>query len=210
MKTDARKFHHLHGVPALALSILFLPGAQSQDTFTLSVSGPRTLYGPVSETAVGFYTVNLTHEGPGPGAEAYSFGIVCENVTEGGHRSPCNIVGIDIDGTDTLASLTPGLSFHSEGVTSGQNNEGAVAAAILQFGGGVVLPPVASLANIEINSTVEEKPTTLQLRFRGDLLDQAQPRGSRGDASSDDRRSGYRGEEHHRDPGPSAVHPRRL
>lgn len=162
------------------LSVLCLASGvtRAADTYTLSFDGPDSFSGAADATVSGSYTVNVSHEGDGPGAQGWSISMTADNATitaiDDGIADQSTTAGELFSGGFSKTELTP-----SDGasIKDCEGKAGAVSAVVLSFVMPIVLPPNAtsSIAKLELEATIPAGGGTATLRFADGCRGAGQP-----------------------------------
>ncbi|MEM7264172.1 MAG: hypothetical protein AAF488_19460, partial [Planctomycetota bacterium] len=138
--------------------------------FSVNFVGPGSLSGPAGSTAAGSYTLNMTHDGPGSGAQGFSLGLTADDAS---------ITDITIEGSVAESLLNPNPLFHFvvAELTSGPGNEGAVMAVVLDFIAPTTLPTntTSSIGFIDVGADIPAGGGTATLRYAEGLQGSGQP-----------------------------------
>ena len=149
---------------AIPIVLLFLTQVvNGQDTYTLSFSGDPSQVAGQNAT----YTSRLQHDGPGPGAQAFSFGVQC-SIT--GFDSTCEITLAEVNAELAAATSVFDMGFNpffSIQVQPDTPANGAVVAVITGFSGGaaIMLGPDVGLVDFTVVTQPTSFPATLTLDF---------------------------------------------
>jgi hypothetical protein len=162
------RYRHVAGAALLAALSSLGSSLGAQDNFTFAFSGADSLPA-VEGKAQGSYLCTLAHQGTGEGARAWSISVTAEGGT---------IESIDLDGTQAAGLLQPANSFAHHETTSGEDNEGAVSAVVLDFFGDSVLPPNTTSSIAHIVLAIDTTPQGTQratLKYQNGLRGSGEP-----------------------------------
>lgn len=150
--------------PCVALLLLCgAPEGLIAGVFTLSIEGPeRIAVDPGLRRTETFHTV-LAHEGEGPGANAWSYGLESRN---------CEIVSATTEGTDAIQHFVV-LQIIDPSRNGGRT--GFVSATVLHVAEEPELPSRASLAKLWVEFPFTDQDGTASLLFAEGLRGGGQP-----------------------------------
>ncbi|MCX5654594.1 MAG: hypothetical protein NTY65_08120 [Planctomycetota bacterium] len=158
MRNEARR-HWIDGVGFAGCVVSVLAAA---DTFELSFAGPDSLLGPRGSSQILSCVVTLTHDGTGPGAQAWQFDI---------RTDAAAITAITPKGTEAR-TLFPTVDFEYHELTQGAGNIGAISMVVLSNSGAAALPArsAVTVARIDVRAVIPPSDAAATLRYADDLV----------------------------------------
>jgi hypothetical protein len=145
-------------------------GWGQEDAWTLGFAGPETLSGRSGETQSGAYTTTLKHAGPGPNAQAWSYGVVAED---------CIITEVALPGT--LAEIAHAGGFNLTELVSQEKNPGVtsgmVSAVVLDLKKGTTLSAnrTWAIAHMNVSAVIPAGDGAARLLYRDGLIGSGEP-----------------------------------